>query len=226
VRGRVFGADGKPVAGIPVRLMALSSEERYFGEPSVTDHDGLYAFAEVPKGEYLVGINIDGLNSQLPFEPRFYPGVAKLEEAKSVRVNGAATVQGVDFQIGNRLPTRRIVVSVFWPDARPVTNADVSCKSRRSDDRRYNADWVNRYTDTKGEATCEVLADRDFEVSVDRLSWSRSSRPVKPISTRPTSFVRAGRETTHVTILVDRVNDIGDTEQPSDMSQFNNLPKD
>jgi hypothetical protein len=224
IRGRVFDPGHKPVAGLPVQMMAFSDESRLYPTTAVTDVDGLFAFTEVPKGEYLVGINLNGLNSKLPYEPRFYPSATKREVAKPVHVDGSVTVQGVDFQIGNRLPTRRILVSAIWPDGAPVINASVNCESPRSDDRRYGADWINRYTDSKGEATCEVLTDRDFEVLVDHLFWSRSSRPVQPISTRPRILVRAGDETVHVTIPVDRVNDISDTERPTDMSPFNQNP--
>ena len=112
-------------------------------------------------------------------------------------------------------------MTVVWPDGKPVTNASVTCESSRSDDSRFTKDWVSRYTNPQGEALCEVLTDRDFQVYADRLSWSSSSRPVEPIATRPKILVAAGTTPASARIIVDRVNDISDQERPSDMSRFN-----
>lgn len=99
--------------------------------------------------------------------------------------------------------------------------AGILCQSQRSDDSRFIGDWISRYTNSKGEAACEVLADRDFEVEADSLSWTNSSRPVQPIDHRQRVMVRAGTPSASVRIVVDKINDISDKESPEDMSQFN-----
>ena len=219
--GIVLNPTRHAVPGIPVEMTLYSAEGSLAPLTAITDANGSFTFSKVPKGEYLLGVNVNGVTSKLPYEPRYYPGVTRREMATPVRIGGPETINNLNFQIGNRLPTRQITVSVVWPDGRPVTNASVMCESSLSDDRRSLKDWVSRYTDSQGEAVCEVLADRDFHVEANRLSWSASSRPVQPIATRPRLFVAAGTAPVSVQIAVDRVNDISDNERPSDMSSFN-----
>jgi hypothetical protein len=71
-----------------------------------------------------------------------------------------------------------------------------------------------------------VLADRNYEVQADRLSWSSSSRPVQPIKERQKIPVTAGEGLARVDLVVDQINDISAREQPSDMSSFNDQPDD
>jgi hypothetical protein len=213
-----------PVPGMPVEMMPYSSETSFAPLSATTDANGLFTFSKVPKGEYLLGVNLSGLSSKLPYEPRYFPGVTRREMAVPVRIGGPVTLADLNFQIGGRVPTRQIKVSVVWPDGRPVTNASVLCESSRSDDRRFRRDWISRYTDSRGEAVCEVLADRDYQIEVDRLNWSASSRPVLPIAIRPRIFVATGNAQVSVQITVDRSNDISDKEAPADMSSFNERP--
>ena len=219
--GKVTDSARHAVAGIPVEMMRWSDETSFRPLRAVTDANGSFVFTRVPKGEYLLGVNVQGLSSKLPYEPRYYPGVAHREMATPVRVGGPETLTNLNFQIGDRLPTRQIKVSVVWPDGRPVTNASITCESSRSDDVGVMGDWVSRWTDPHGEAVCEVLTDRDFEVEADHLGWSASLRPVQPIATRPRLLVQAGAVPVSLQITVDRVNDISDKEKPSDGSSFN-----
>lgn len=221
VIGLLFDRAHQPVADFPVEMMGFSRDSAFSPLTAITDATGRFKFAKVPQGEYLLGVNINGLNSTLPYEPQFYPGVTRRELAVPIRVGGPGSLKDLNFQIGNRRTTRPIRVTVVWPDGKPVTNASVACRSPRSDDRRYLSDWISRYTDSKGEAICEVLTDREFHVEVDRLQWSASSRPVQPIATRPKIFVGSGSEPVFLRIEVDRVNDISDKESPSEMSAFN-----
>ena len=221
VSGIVFDAARRPVPDIPVEMMLASEEEKFSPLSATTDAKGSFTFSKVPKGEYLLGVNLNGLSSKLPYEPRYFPGVTRRELATPVRIGGPVKLADLNLQVGARVTTRQIKVSVIWPDGRPVTNASVHCESSRSDDRRFRKDWISRYTDSQGEAVCEVLADRDYQVEADRLNWSESSRPVQPIATRPRLFVAAGNTQVSVQVTVDRINDISDKERPSDMSPYN-----
>ncbi len=221
VSGVLFDPTHHTVSGMPVEMVPFSGEMSYEPLTAITDANGSFYFSKVPKGDYLLGINVHGATSKLPYEPRFYPGVTRRELAVPVRIGGPENLQNLNLHIGSRLPTRQIKVSVVWPDGKAVTNASVMCESSRSDDRRFKHDWVSRYTDAQGEAVCEVLADRDFQVDANRLNWSASSRPVQPMATRPRPFVAANSGSVSVQITIDRVNDISDKERPSDMSGFN-----
>ena len=168
-----------------------------------------------------MGVNIKGLTSKLPYDTRFYPGVSERSAAGVVKITGAQTIEGLDFQIGERKPTRRIVIAVEWPDGRPVINASVVCSSTRSVPAGSRRDLVSRYVDLSGQATCEVLADEPFEVYADRLSWSGSGRPIQPIETCPKLPVPEGKDTAHLRFVIDLVNDISLHEAPLNMSAYN-----
>ena len=221
VAGRIFDPEHQPVAGIPVEMEALPERRGVRPRTAVTDASGAFEFTRLPKGDYLLGVNVNGLNSEVPYDPRFYPGVIQREMAVPVRVGGPEALRDLDFQIGARRPTRLIRITAVWPDGTPVTNASVDCESPRSDDRRFMVDLISRYTNSKGEAACEVLTDREFQVEVNRLFWSASARPVQPSATRPRILVPAGSDPVSLRIAVDRMNDISDKEAPSDMSVFN-----
>ena len=138
-----------------------------------------------------------------------------------MKITGAQTIEGLDFRIGERKPTRRIVVSVEWPDGRPVINASVICSSSGAGSPVLRRDFVSRYVDPNGEATFEVLSDGDFVVNADRLSWGASSRPIQPIATRPKLAVPSGTDTVRLRFVIDLVNDISARETPINMSAFN-----
>lgn len=220
VKGHVRDSEGHPVAGITVQMEAVSEDSNASDLAVLTDDKGAFEFTKMPPGEYILGVNINGLNSKVPYSPRFYPGVSRRENATAIRITGSETLHDFDFSVEHRKNTRTIAVAVFWPDGKPVTNASVSCKSR-SDDSRFIYDSIHRYTNSKGEALCRVLTDRDFQVEADRLSWSSSSRPVRPIENRAKVSVPAGEDLAQVRIVIDKVNDISDEETPADMSQFN-----
>ncbi len=164
VTGHLIGSDRKPSAQITVALMSASDEGGFLAE-SKTDPSGKFEFNNIPPGDYLLGVNINGIDSKLPYSTRFYPGVAEQAKAAVVKVSAAKTIDGLNFQIGERKTTRRIQVVVEWPDGRPVINASVQCSSRSSDS-QVPVDSLLRYVDTQGEATCEVLAGEEFEVDV------------------------------------------------------------
>jgi hypothetical protein len=217
--GQVTDPDGKPVIGFPVEIQAVE-EDRNFHTSVKTDAKGNYEFEKIPAGDYVIGVNPDGISSELPFEPVFFPSVAKRSAAQVVKITGAQTIEQLDLHIGPRKITRDIVIAVEWPDQRPVINASVACKTqRRSDNEQIDA--VHRYVDANGTATCTVLADREYIVEADRLSWEHSSRPIQPIANRAKENVTAGAFPIRLKLVIDPSNDISATEKPTNMAKYN-----
>jgi len=213
VTGRLLDPAGKPAPGVPVELALLPPDSRFLFT-AITDASGAFEFGKLDNGDYLLGVNINGTKSAAPYEPCFYPGVARREDAVVVHVEGPGVSRVQDFRVSRRLSTRLILVKVVWPDGRPVTNASVVCNRLGAYER------ISRYTDPKGEATFEVLSDRGFEIQVESLNWAHSSTGVKP--SRPKFQVQAGTGLADVRIVIDRVNDISDRQAPLDMSGHNN----
>jgi Carboxypeptidase regulatory-like domain len=220
VTGRVFRAHGEPAAGIVVQLMP-ALKERNSPPHAKTDATGKFEFVNIPPGDYVLGVNITGLSSKLPYATRFFPGTPERSEATIVKIAGAQAIEGLDFQIGEPKPTRRIIVEAKWPDGRPVINASVDCSSSSADLQGAVRDFVLRYFDLNGEATCEVLADNDYKVDVDRLSWKASDRPIQPVTARPRPIVSAGTNSVRLSFIIDPVNDISAKEAPMSMADFN-----
>ncbi len=216
VTGHLFRARGEPAAGIVVQLMP-ASEERNFRAQAKTDAMGKFEFVNTPPGDYVLGVNITGLSSKLPYATRFFPGTPERSGAAIVKIAGAQAIEGLDFQIGEPKPMRRILIEVKWPDGRPVINASVVCSSASPDVR----DFVSRNVDLNGEATCVVLAGQDYKVDVGRLSWRASDRPIQPVTTRAKPIVPAGINDARLLFTVDPVNDISAKEAPTNMSEFN-----
>jgi len=214
VSGHLFGDDGRPAAGVRVEIEGFGKAE-FAGRIAVTDDRGRYQFTKVPVGEYLIGVSPQGIYAQSPYDPVFYPGVSQRESALPVKVDGPAEVKDVDFHIGKRHGTRRIVVNATWSDGKPVTNLSISFS--RSQSRRF----ITRFTDPKGEAAFEALAEADYRVRADRLVWSNAMRPVRSPAARAGIPVPAGTEMLRVLLVLDRAEDFSQNEEPVDMSPYN-----
>lgn len=220
VAGHLSDADGKAAEGISVQIDAVSEDQGFSGSAK-TDATGKFELSNIPPGEYVVGVNINGPNSKLPYAAVFYPGVPDRASAGIISVTGPGTIEGLNFRIGPKKPTRSIVVSVNWPDGRPVINASVTCMGSSPRTAGSNTDFVMRYVDMQGEATCEVLAEDSFTVEANNLIWKRSGRPIQPVATRPKLSVAPGNDPVHLKFVVDSVNDISAEEAPVNMSNFN-----
>ncbi len=218
--GHAFGADGKPVAGVEVEMVPVDGDGRGEGSDK-TLSDGSFEIRNVQPGDYYLGVNLGGITSAQPWEPRYFPGASTEAGAHVFHITGAEAVANLDFQLTASRPRRTVEIEVRWPDGRPVINASVQCLRRGSPSELFRREGPRRYVDMAGRATCMVLADYEYTVEVDRLSWRGSDRPVQPVAARPKEVVRAGIATVRLRIVVAAENDIGSKEAPMNMETYN-----
>src|SRR5215475_10156899 len=170
IRGILYDDKLKPAALTDVRLISLKDGRTQTRRVYVADVDGSFDFAPVLPGTYVLEVgDAHTVNSAAPYDHRFYPGVPSLERAEKLVVNGPLDLNNLQFRLGPRHATRLIRVSAVWKDGRPVTNGLVWCYG--------GSDWQAAYTDLHGKATCEVIADREYTVTVGRLTWTESDVP-------------------------------------------------
>ena len=172
-------------------------------------------------GDYYLGVNLGGITSEQPWEPRYFPGASTQAGARVFHISGAEAAANLDFQLAAARPRRTVEIEVRWPDGRPVINASVQCLRRGSPSERFRLEGPSRYVDMAGRATCLVLADYEYTVEVDRLSWQASGRPVQPVAARPKEVVRAGIDTVRLRFVVAAENDISSKEAPVNMEIYN-----
>jgi hypothetical protein len=202
IRGFLYDEKLKPAALTDVRLISVKSGNTQ--SLYVTDVDGSFDFAPVLPGTYVLEVGYpDKVNSEAPYDHRFYPGAPSLERAEKLVVDGPIELKNLQFHLGPRHATRLIRVSAVWKDGRPVTNGLVWC--------RKGSDSVDAITDLHGKATCEVMVDREYTVTVGRLTWAASDVPtqnVQPIT------VASDSKTIDLTIEVPLTN-FTPTQQPA-----------
>ena len=156
--GLVTTREGRPAVGVLVQLVRAGCLDCWPVAEAVASAQGQYEFTKVPPGTYVIGVNMRGLpSSKAPYVPRLYPGVPTLDRAAAVEVDGGH-LRRLDFIVGERLPTRRILVEVVRPDGRPVSNARVACDAQ--------AESLQLDSDAQGRAVFEVLTDRGLTVRV------------------------------------------------------------
>ena len=98
VAGTLRGTDGKPAAGVRVGVMLVPEVGRgvrgagTLVSQAETDDAGKFQLEEVPPGRYyIVAGNLKA--------PTFYPGVLKIDAAKTIEVRAMATVRDIDFEV-------------------------------------------------------------------------------------------------------------------------------
>lgn len=95
IRGRVFDADGRPMAGVSVRPAAVDPEIRFVaGSSTPTTSDGRFAITGLPPGSILVVAHPQmSMARRTPHPPVYFPGVLARTDAWPVDVGMGETIE-------------------------------------------------------------------------------------------------------------------------------------
>lgn len=110
IRGRVTDHRGQPVAGITV---SGRRGKRWYEAP--TDAKGEYELARLSGGEYVVGVALESdpkSAASLARAPRYFPGVARVEEARPVKVEAGKVTASIDLQLAEPRQLRTVRLRV------------------------------------------------------------------------------------------------------------------
>lgn len=125
LKGRVLDAEGRPLPGFKVDLIAAdgaetTSERNY----TFTNQEGHYVLTGIPTGRYLLVFSLFRMPGERASRPRtYYPGVWSAAQATVITVVEGENLPAYDLQL---LPTpadRAVEIVVTWPDGRPVGDA-------------------------------------------------------------------------------------------------------
>ena len=138
ITGVLLDSAGRPAAGEPVELIAAAnatSRDKQIPHLSArTDPEGRFAFAFMPPGNYLVGVNLKNPPPASQVDLRSYhPGVSEPPRATVVAVEAGSRIQLAPFQLAEPPLERRFTGAVVWSDGTPALEARVTLTGARSE---------------------------------------------------------------------------------------------
>jgi len=151
VSGRVFGADGRPMHNVCVRLWL---KDKQFETPFLldcTDDDGRYEIKDIDLGDYYLVANDDGrISSEEPFPLTYYPGVFEKEKATLLTFGSGDKFEDFDFHIPSQQPTKTIQGKVVFSDGRaaPAVSVEFTAEPENG--------GQNVYTQTDAEGRFKI----------------------------------------------------------------------
>ena len=106
IRGRLLLPSGTPAARVTVHLLLPGAEG--FWEETASGPDGVFEFVGIKRGTYEVGVNTPCRSqSDVPFDPTFYPGVPDRAHARRYHVTRARRIDAGDLTISAVPPGTR-----------------------------------------------------------------------------------------------------------------------
>ncbi len=120
--GTVLRSDGAPAQKARIDLIDI---DEHYGPPPLerlyieTDPDGKFTLANLPSGQFLLGVNIHE-SSRYPDQtpPSYYPGVASRSEARTVELKPNELKAGLVLSLLPPRNFRSVRVHLKWPDGR------------------------------------------------------------------------------------------------------------
>jgi hypothetical protein len=129
IEGRLTQPNGKPVVGVEVFAQARREQDRHWRLSGKTDADGKYVIHEVGPGLFYVGVSLPdfgGVSPTTPYPTTWFPGVADLKAAKTVKLERAGLSSGVDFVLPPALALSKIRGTVKRKDGALVPDVSVT----------------------------------------------------------------------------------------------------
>jgi len=112
IRGRVLLDSGEPLRGV-VDLVSHGHARHVPDSTASTNDRGEFAFAAVPPGEYLLGINAARQPSQhAPYAPTYFPGTTDKSQATPVVIGHGTEHSEIEWVVNARLREGSIEVTL------------------------------------------------------------------------------------------------------------------
>lgn len=129
IRGVLLDDRGSPVDGELVHAIAAvnaGTSQHVPVERVRTGADGRFEFTPLPRGQYVLVLNLDDRPESTEFDRRVYhPGTRVPDEAKIVTVDGSTIVDAGTFRVPPDPVERTITGVVVWSDGVPASDAEV-----------------------------------------------------------------------------------------------------
>lgn len=131
IQGVLVDDRGDPVEGELVSALAAvnaGSSKHAPVERVRTDADGRFAFTPLPRGEYVLVLNLDDRPEpeSMEFDRRvYYPGTRVPGQTRIVRVDGPTIVDAGTFRVPSEPVERTITGVVVWSDGIPASDAEL-----------------------------------------------------------------------------------------------------
>jgi hypothetical protein len=125
VSGRIVLPGRLRTEGLTVSAL---TPDGFLIENAYPDPQGAFTFLGLPPGEYVVGVNANGVTPTVdsPFPPTFAPGTADIQKADRIRLEVPTELADVDIVVPRAFPISTIAVTVKDASGHPVEEAELT----------------------------------------------------------------------------------------------------
>jgi len=134
VSGKLFGADGRPLKDVCVRLRSKDNPNNRDFLTSCTGRDGSFKIDEIALGDYFLIANEENkITSSEPFPTVYYPGVFEKDKATIVTLARGDQRVDMDIHVPSEQSTKTLEGRLLYEDGRPAVNEVVDFKEEGSE---------------------------------------------------------------------------------------------
>jgi len=131
IRGSVLGPGGKPLPLASVELYRAGSyDDSRPGLWGFQGAEGVFDLDHVGAGEYILVFNrANRMDPNAPFRRAFYPGVADVSDARTIKLKDGQQLLKVNMQVIDGYPSHLLRVQVKWQGTRLPGSVTVMAKA-------------------------------------------------------------------------------------------------